>query len=78
MWISVILTALRWIVSSGVVSRVLELVEQAETMDMAGADKWHWVWSQLRQDAKMMGFVHEKGRYLINLAIEAAVARLRK
>ena len=77
MWTTILWNVLRWKLSSGLLEVVYELVLEVDDDDLDGADKWRAVWAGLRQDERVRDTVNNRGRWLINLAIEAAVARLR-
>ena len=91
MWniaISVIFNAVRWLVGSGVLARIYEHVERLDGLAPNRSDgedyrrpAFNEVWEGLRGDPEIReevnALVQRKGRFLINLAIEAAVARLR-
>lgn len=77
MWVTLLWNVLKWKLSSGLLEVVYELVMEVDDNDLDGADKWRAVWSGLRQDERVRNIVSDSGRWLLNLAIEAAVARLR-
>jgi hypothetical protein len=91
MWniaISVIFNAVRWLVGSGVLARIYEHVDRLDGKAQNGTAEDNYrqpafneVWEKVRNDPEIReevnALVQRKGRFLINLAIEAAVARLR-
>ena len=79
MWLTIILMSVRWLIGSGIVNRILDIVAEVDEArpDLDGASKWRLVWSEIRTDSEVVRIMEEKGKWIINLAIEAAVGKIR-
>lgn len=70
-WISLIITMLKRLLDPEVVSRILSIVSSLDSTELSGTEKRTLAFDEAVQLAK------EAAPWLLNLAIEIAVARLR-